>query len=120
MCRYAPSDCARGLQASSAPLACVELSTTTCSCLGLVPSARDLWEESGMTCLTDCRPPDVPLQARAWPAQPSRCGRLRKGGEAPSESRQPGAQATPPRPVGLAVPGPIDQERLAADLLALD
>src|SRR5215470_11359333 len=46
--------------------------------------------------------------------------RARRGVKPPSESRQPGAQATPPRPVGLAVPRPVDQERLAADLLALD
>src|SRR5262249_19048188 len=104
----------------SAPLARVEVSTPTCSRLGLVPSATDLWEGSGMTFLTDRRPLDVPLRAWALPAHRGLGGRLRRGGEAPSESRQPGAQATPPRPVGLAVPRPVDQERLAADLLALD
>src|SRR5215510_1087535 len=83
MCKYAPSDRARGVQASSAPLARVELSTTTCSRLGLVPSARDLWEESGMTFSTDRRPPGVPLRARALPAQPSPWGEASEGGRRP-------------------------------------
>src|SRR5262247_4431502 len=47
-------------------------------------------------------------------------GGFGRGAKPPSESWQPGAQATPPRPVSLAVPRPVDQERLAADLLALD
>src|SRR5262249_60919367 len=68
---------------------------------------------------TDRRPPGVPLRAWAARATESLGGGFGRG-TTPPESRQPGAQATPPRPVGLAVPRPVDQERLAADLLALD
>src|SRR5207253_4503926 len=46
-------------------------------------SSRSVSEKSGVTITSDRRRPDVPLRARALPAQPTPGGRFRKGGEAP-------------------------------------
>src|SRR5215813_5996479 len=57
--------------------------------------------------------------AAARGAQSSRGTRLTmRASRAGPRLRQPGAEPTPPRPVRLRVPRPVDQEGLAADLLA--
>src|SRR5262245_2081777 len=59
----------------------------------LNPTPRRLSEKSDMKPSTHRRPPDVPLRARALPAQPNPGGRDRKGGEAPLRVGQAAAES---------------------------
>src|SRR5882672_7953836 len=101
MCRYAPSETARGAHIPSPLIA---------RGLGLVEASFMRSRARGFRF-------ERRLRRRNLFG-----GRLRKGGGAPppSELWQPVAQTAPPRPMALRVPGPVDQEGLAADLVAVN